>query len=67
MNVQIMGTKHNVKCLDCGHKWGVYLDQDNKLPDGWNVCLKCASKNLDVKKENVNNEIQQVFSSESRD
>lgn len=55
MQVKIVGTKHNLKCMDCGHTWGVYLDQDNKLPEGWNVCLKCASKNLDVK-ENVNNE-----------
>lgn len=54
-NVKINGTKHNVECLDCGHRWGVYLGANNKLPEGWNVCLKCASKNLDVK-ENVKNE-----------
>lgn len=56
MTVTIIATKHDVKCSECKRTWGVYLDQDNKLPDGWNICLKCASKKMNVEKENVNNE-----------
>lgn len=55
MNVRIVGTKHNILCLDCGNSWGVYLDNDEKLPVGWNVCLKCAGKNNLNVKENVEN------------
>jgi hypothetical protein len=51
VNVKITGTKHNIKCLDCGHTWGVYLDENEELPEGWNICLKCASRKIECEGE----------------
>jgi hypothetical protein len=54
MSVIKIGTKINVMCTECGRKWGVYLEADDKLPSGWNICLKCESiKNV---KKDVNND-----------
>lgn len=48
--VEITGIKFNVACKNnSNHNWGVYLNTDGSLPDGWNVCIKCFSNNRSVK------------------
>ena len=56
--IKITSLKINVRCKECNHTWGVYLQDKSILPEGWHVCVKCASKQFNVlsNKENNSNE-----------
>jgi hypothetical protein len=56
----ISGIKFNIVCSNNpNHSWGVYLNADGSLPEGWDVCIKCFSNkrqsNMSVKGDVKNN------------
>ena len=46
---KVLSVKANMECKECGHAWGVYLRDKSTLPEGWFVCVKCASRQMKVK------------------
>lgn len=49
-HVQVTSIKYNLRCKECGHKWGLVLTE-GKLPEHWDFCMACASKRKQATKE----------------
>ena len=43
-SIEIGAKLVRIKCKQCHSIWGVYLNEDGSLPEGWNVCLKCEGR-----------------------
>jgi hypothetical protein len=42
--VKITAIKLSMRCVDCGHTWGVFLDEHGQLPSTGDKCLECSKK-----------------------
>jgi hypothetical protein len=48
-NVIITGIKVNLICRRCNHTWGVYLVNNQSLPNGGCICSSCKESDVNEK------------------